>query len=377
MNELDIRFMHHALGLARKGIGLASPNPTVGCVIVQDGQIVAEGFHQYEWRDHAEIVALKSAKERARDATLYVTLEPCNHTGRTGPCTEAIVSAGVQRVVAAMQDPNPANSGRGFARLGEAGIEVVTDICEEEARRLNEAFACWIRTKKPFVTLKSALTLDGQLALPQSGKKKAKNSGKHAGSEWITSEESRAEVHRMRHASDALLTGIGTIIADNPLLTDRSGLPRRKRLLRVVLDSKLRLPPKSRVVETSDDDLLVFTTASLKSPKARKLQNAGVEIVQVKTKNNRIDLQALLAELGRREILSVLLEAGPTLNGAALAAGIVHKLFLFYAPKIAGENTVPFALARKLTLAPPRNIRTQDFGPDIAIEAYLHDVFQD
>ncbi len=331
--------MHHALGLARKGIGLASPNPTVGCVIVQDGQIVAEGFHQYEWRDHAEIVALKSAKERARDATLYVTLEPCNHTGRTGPCTEAIVSAGVQRVVAAMQDPNPANSGRGFARLGEAGIEVVTDICEEEARRLNEAFACWIRTKKPFVTLKSALTLDGQLALPQLGKKRAKISGKHGRSEWITSEESRAEVHRMRHASDALLTGIGTIIADNPLLTDRSGLPRRKRLLRVVLDSKLRLPPKSRVVETSDDDLLVFTTASLKSPKARKLQNAGVEIVQVKTKNNRIDLQALLAELGRREILSVLLEAGPTLNGAALAAGIVHKLFLFYAPKIAGENT--------------------------------------
>ena len=367
--------MEHALALARKGIGLASPNPTVGCVIVRDGQIVGEGFHQYEWRDHAEIVALKAAGEKARGATLYVTLEPCNHTGRTGPCTEAIIAAGVRRVVAAMQDPNPVNSGRGFARLGQAGIEVVTDICEEEARCLNEAFACWIRTKKPLVTLKSALTLDGQLALPQSQKKRA-NSGKRNGSEWITSEESRAEVHRMRHASDALVTGIGTILADNPLLTDRSGLPRRKRLLRVVLDSKLRLSPKLRIVETSDDDLLVLTGVSLKSPRARKLQNAGVEIVQVKTKNKRIDLQAVLAELGRREILSVLLEAGPTLNGAALAASIVHKLYLFYAPKIAGENGMPLALAPNLKLPPFQNIHTHQFGPDFAIEGCLRDVYR-
>src|SRR5436305_4336821 len=297
--------MEHALGLARKGIGLASPNPTVGCVIVRDGQIVGEGFHQYEWRDHAEIVALKSAGDKARGATLYVTLEPCNHTGRTGPCTEAIIAAGVQRVVAAMDDPNPANSGRGFERLRAASIDVFTGVCEEEARRLNETFACWIRTKKPFVTLKSAMTLDGQLALPQSGKKKGKDSGKR--DNWITSEESRAEVHRMRHASDALLTGIGTILADDPLLTDRSGLPRRRRLLRVVLDRKLRLPSQSRLVETADDALLVFTWASTKSTKARKLQNAGVEIVQMKTKNGRVDLHAVLDELGRREILSVLL----------------------------------------------------------------------
>src|SRR6267154_4612571 len=234
--------MEHALALARKGIGLASPNPHVGCVIVRDGQIVGEGFHQYEWRDHAEIVALKSAGQKARGATLYVNLEPCNHTGRTGPCTEAIVAAGVQRVVAAIDDPNPVNSGRGFDRLRAAGIEVFTGVGEEEARRLNEAFACWIRTKKPFVTLKSALTLDGQLALPQSGKKTGKNSGRRH--TWITSEESRAEVQRMRHASDALLTGIGTSLADDPLLTERSGLPRRKRLLRVILDTKLRLPPK-------------------------------------------------------------------------------------------------------------------------------------
>ena len=377
MNEHDIRFMQHALELARKDVGLASPNPTVGCVIVRDGQIVGEGFHEYDKRDHAEIVALKSAGARARGATLYVTLEPCNHTGRTGPCTEAIIAAGVRRVVAAMEDPNPVNSGRGFARFGEAGIEVVTDICEDEARRLNEAFACWIRTKRPLVTLKSAMTLDGQLAIPQSGKKSARNSGKRRRSEWITSEESRAEVHRMRHASDALLTGIGTILADNPLLTDRSGLPRRKRLLRVILDSKLQLPPKSRIVATADDDVLVFTGASLNSAKARKLQKAGVEIVRAKTRNGRIDLQAVLAELGRREILSVLLEAGPTLNGAALAAGIVHKLVFFYAPKIAGENRVPFAVAPRLKLPPLLNLRTRELGPDIAFEACLRNPFHD
>src|SRR6266403_5272208 len=357
--------MQHALELARKGTGLASPNPMVGCVIVREGQIVGEGFHQYEWRDHAEIVALKSAREKARGATLYVNLEPCNHTGRTGPCTEAIIAAGVRRVVAAMQDPNPATSGRGFERLRAAKIETSCGVLEDAARRLNEAFACWIRARKPFVTLKSALTLDGQLALPQA--KKARRSS------WVTSEESRAEVHRMRHASDALLTGIGTILADDPLLTDRSGLPRRRRLLRVILDSKLHLSAKSRIVKTSDDDLLVFTTLPVNSPKARKLQDGGAEVIRAKAKNGRIDLSSVLFELGRREILGVLLEAGPLLNGAALAAGIVHKLFLFYAPTIAGENRVPFALAPKLSLPPLRNVRTQQFGPDFAVEAYLHD----
>jgi diaminohydroxyphosphoribosylaminopyrimidine deaminase/5-amino-6-(5-phosphoribosylamino)uracil reductase len=364
--------MEHALALARKGAGLASPNPMVGCVIVREGGIVGEGFHQYEWRDHAEIVALKSAGDRARGATLYVTLEPCNHTGRTGPCTEAIIAAGVQRVVAAMDDPNPVNSGRGFERLRAAGVEVFPGVCEEEARRLNEPFACWIRTKKPFVTLKSAMTLDGQLVLPRSEKRSGKDSGKRRS--WITSEEARAEVHRMRHASDALLTGIGTILADDPLLTDRSGIPRRKRLLRVVLDSKLRLSAKSRLVKTSDDDLVVFANVPVNSAKARSLQDRGVEVIHTKTKNGRIDLSSVLAELGRRDILSVLLEAGPTLNGVALAAGIVHKLFLFYAPKIAGGNRVPFARAPKVTLPPLRIVRTQQFGPDFAIEAYLQDV---
>ncbi len=372
--------MEHALTLARKGIGLASPNPHVGCVIVRDGEIVGEGFHQYEWQDHAEIVALKSAGEKARGATLYVNLEPCNHTGRTGPCTEAIIGAGVHRVVAAMQDPNPATSGRGFERLRAANIETVCGVLEDDARRLNEAFACWIRAKKPFVTLKSALTLDGQLGLPGQHEslrgRPFKKSGTQDRSSWITSEESRAQVHRMRHASDALLTGSGTVRIDDPLLTDRSELPRRRRLLRVVLDYSLALSARSRLVQTADDDLLVFTGQATNSWNARALQRAGVEVLEATSRNRRLDLDKVLAELGRRDILSVLLEAGPTLNGAALDAGIVHKLALFYAPKIAGDNRVPFAIAPKLKLPPLRDMRTQQFGPDIAIEAYLQDVYR-
>jgi diaminohydroxyphosphoribosylaminopyrimidine deaminase / 5-amino-6-(5-phosphoribosylamino)uracil reductase len=375
VDEHAIRFMEHALALARKGAGLASPNPMVGCVIVGEGQIVGEGFHQYEWRDHAEIVALKSAGEKAHGATLYVTLEPCNHQGRTGPCTEAIIAAGVQRLVGAMEDPNPVNFGRGYERLRAAGIEVFTGACQEEARRLNEAFACWIRTKKPFVTLKSAMTLDGQLALPGERRQFHSKSPAKSPSNWISSEESRAEVHRMRHASDSLLTGVGTIQVDNPLLTDRSGLPRRRRLLRVIVDSRLSISPRSRIAKTADEDLLVFTNQRDGSKRARSLRKEGVEVVFVNSVSRGLNLEDVLSELGRREILSVLLEAGPTLNGAALAAGIVHKLVLFYAPKIAGENRVPFALARNLKLPPLHDVRKQQFGPDLAIEAYLRNVY--
>ena len=359
--------MQRAMVLARKGTALASPNPMVGCVLVREGQIVGEGFHQYEWRDHAEVVAIKSAGEKSQGATMYVTLEPCNHTGRTAPCTEAIIKAGIQRVVATIVDPNAQVAGRGFERLRNADVEVFTGLMEEEARRLNEPFAKWIRSKTPFVTLKSAMTLDGQLALPQSGKPKR--------STWITSEESRAEVQRMRHASDALLTGIGTVLADDPLLTDRSGFPRRRRLLRVILDSKLRLSPRARIVKTVDDDLLVFTDASLKSAKARALQKCGVEIASAKMRKGRLDLTDVLKQLGKREILSVLLEAGSSLNGAALAADIVDRVFLFYAPKIAGATDVPFAQAAKLKHAAFRDLTIRQFGPDFAVEGMLHDVY--
>ena len=358
--------MEHALDLARKGVGLASPNPTVGCVVVKDGAIVGEGFHQYDRRDHAEIVALKQAGENARESTLYVTLEPCNHTGRTGPCAEAIITAGVSRVVAGMEDPNPNTHGAGFTRLRKAGVEVETGVHAAEAEKLNAAFAHWITTHTPLVTLKSALTLDGQLAIP-----KQRGSRKRV---WITSEESRAEVHRMRHASDALLTGIGTILADDPLLTDRSGLQRRRRLLRVILDTKLRLSPKARIVKTADDDLVVFTVASLKSPKARQLQNSGVELVPMKLRGGKIDLKEVMKVLGGREILSVLLEAGPRLNGAALEAGIVNRLFLFYAPKLAGRagvSLVQMANGIQTSFA-VRSI--QQFGPDVGVELSLRHV---
>jgi len=230
VNEHDIRFLQHALALARQGTGLASPNPMVGCVIVRDRAIVGEGFHQYDLCDHAEVVALKAAGEKARGATMYVSLEPCNHSGRTGPCTEAIVKAGVARVVMATRDANPKVRGLGLEHLQSAGVKTElgpADI-ELDAKELNEAFFRWAASGRPFVTLKSALTLDGQLALPEQRKGKKR--------EWISSEESRAEVQRMRHAADALLTGIGTILADDPLLTDRSGSPRRRKLLRVILD---------------------------------------------------------------------------------------------------------------------------------------------
>ena len=355
--------MEHALGLARKGIGLASPNPTVGCVIVKDGAIVGEGFHQYDLRDHAEIVALKQAGDKARGATLYVTLEPCNSTGRTGPCSEAIIATGISRVVGATEDPNPETHGGGFAQLRDAGVEVETGVHEAEAQGLNEGFTQWITTKRPFVTLKSALTLDGQLALPKERGKK-----KH---EWITSEESRAEVHRMRHGSDALLTGIGTILADDPLLTDRSGLQRRRRLLRVVLDTNLRIPLNARVVKTANDDLLIVTAASLKSGKSRKLEKLGVEIVQVKSRGGKIELNGVLRELANRDILSVLLEAGPHLNGTALQGGFVQKLVLFYAPIIAGEADVPFANKVGKFTSAMHVTAIRQFGADVAIEAIL------
>jgi diaminohydroxyphosphoribosylaminopyrimidine deaminase / 5-amino-6-(5-phosphoribosylamino)uracil reductase len=363
VNSYDLHFMEHALDLARKGVGLASPNPTVGCTIVKEGTILGEGFHQYDWRDHAEIMALTQAGDRARGATLYVTLEPCNHTGRTGPCTETILKAGVARVVAAMEDPNPKTRGSGFAKLRAKGVDLVTGTLEAEAQKLNEAFSYWITTKKPFVTLKSAMTLDGQLALPESP-----NSKKRV---WITSEESRAEVQRMRHASDALLTGIGTILADNPLLTDRTGLPRRRRLLRVILDTRLRLPLKSRIIEATDGDLLVFTVASLKSPKARKLQKAGVELVRLKSRSGKLDLHAVAQELGRRDILSTLLETGPRLNAAALSAGVVNRMVLFFAPKMAGQTTAPFAPLHTAKIPTLRLRSFQQFGADLAAEFML------
>jgi len=368
----DAVFMDRALEVAVRGVALTSPNPLVGAVLVRDGRIVSEGFHTYDGVRHAEIIALEAAGESARGATLYINLEPCCHTGRTGPCTHALIAAGVARVVAAMADPNPAVAGRGFNQLRAAGIEVSTGLREAEARRLNEAFARWIVSRKPLVTLKSALTLDGQLVLPVA-RKGARISQKDR---WISSPESRAEVQRMRHASDALLTGIGTVLIDDPLLTDRTDLPRRRKLLRVVMDSRLRLPLRSKLVRSADGDVLVFTRAREDSPKARALRRAGVEVARIAGRGAQPSLRATLTELGRREMLSVLLEAGAAINSAALQARIVDKMRVFLAPKVAGFSgigAVPYGFQGVQEL---HDLNIERFGVDFAIEGYLRDVYR-
>jgi diaminohydroxyphosphoribosylaminopyrimidine deaminase/5-amino-6-(5-phosphoribosylamino)uracil reductase len=382
----DQEYMVRALQLAAQGQGLASPNPMVGAVVVRNARVVAEAFHTYDGLRHAEIIALEAAGENARGATLYINLEPCCHTGRTGPCTRALISAGIARVVAAMRDPNPRVAGRGFQELRAAGIRVDggadsnpesgphSDPHVEKARRLNEAFAWWIRKRRPLVTLKTALTLDGSLVLPRS-----RNGNQPR---WITSEISRAEVHRMRHASDAIMTGIGTILADDPLLTDRSGLPRRRPLLRVILDSRLRLSPKSQVVRSAQGDVLVFTCASASSARAKNLSAHGAKIFHLRARRSRPDMQTVLEELGRRDILSVMLEAGPLLNQAALEADVVEKVRLFYAPTLVGlGSSLPGLASRKRARAfrvrELSGIRTENFGPDFAVEGYLRDVYRD
>lgn len=380
VDSRDDKFMARALELAAMGCGLASPNPMVGAVLVRDGHVVAEAFHTYDGLRHAEIIALEAAGANARGATLYVNLEPCCHMGRTGPCTRALIAAGVTRVVAAMVDPNPAVAGRGLKELRAAGIRVdcsCTSGACEEARRLNEAFAWWIRKRRPLVTLKTALTLDGSLVLPRPLK------GKSNGNEtrWITSEISRAEVHRMRHASDAIMTGIGTIAADDPLLTDRSGLPRRRPLLRVVLDSRLWLSPKSQIARSANGDVLVFTSASASSARAKKLSALGVEIFSIRARRGRPGLQAVLEELGRRDILSVMLEAGPLLNQAALESDLVEKVRLFYAPTLVGLGSSlpglpPGKRSRSVHVRELSRVRTENFGPDFAVEGYLRDVYR-
>lgn len=367
MREADETWVLRALALAGRGVALTHPNPTVGAVIVRNGRIVGEGFHQYEKLDHAEVVALKQAGPKARGATLYVTLEPCCHRGRTAACTDAIIAAGIRRVVAAMPDPNRVVTRKGFAQLRRAGIRVDVGACAGEARRLNEGFAKWIGTGRPFVTLKAALTLDGRIALRPG----------HSTS--ISSEPSRAAVQRLRHEADALVTGIGTVLADDPLLTDRSGQPRRRKLLRAVLDSRLRLPLKSRLVESARNDAIVFTTLPTDSLKARALTRAGVEVLRVAAKRGRVDLNAALRELGRREILTVLLEAGAELNGAALDAGIVDKMILFYAPRIMGNGGVPMAQLSSRgfdKLRPLCDVALSSSGSDFVVQGYLHDVYR-
>ena len=320
MTDIDRCMMVRALDLAKRGVGQVSPGPLVGCVIVSpQGEIAGEGFYIFEELKHAETIALAVAGEKARGGTAYVSLEPHAHHGRTPPCTDALIAAGIKRVVAPIEDLNPKVSGKGFAHLREAGMEVQTGLLREEATRINEAYLHYMRTGRPFVHLKLAISLDGKIAT------------RTGDSRWVTGAESRARVHELRHAYDAILVGAGTVLKDDPLLTDRSGLPRRRPLVRVVLDDKVRLSPESKLATTtSEAPVLVFGSAEGK--KLSELTETGVEIVP----SNPENLVLVLESLGRRSIQSVLVEGGATVAGAFIDAGLVNKVSVFIAPKLVG-----------------------------------------
>jgi len=384
-HSTDEQFLLRALDLARQGIGLASPNPCVGAVLVdRGGAIVGTGAYTYEGVTHAEMRALEAAGDRARGGTLYINLEPHSHQGRTPPCTDALIDAGIRRAVASMPDPNPKVSGRGFEKLRAAGIIVEVGGLEAEARRLNEAFARYVRHGVPLVTLKSAMTLDGKIA-PAPETATSRSAGIPPGG-WITGEAARVHVQQQRHQSDAILVGVGTILADDSLLTDRSGNPRRRALVRVILDSHLRLPLESRVVQsivsenTCESDLLVFCSSAPQKKKSElEARGARVEEVPPAGSDGRSDLRAVLRRLGQLEITSVMIEGGAGVNGGALASGIVDKVFLYYAPKILGAGSVPFATSaglHQLGKAPRiQHVRLHRFGEDIAVEGYLRDPY--
>ncbi len=382
-HQSDFVFLRRALELAQQSFGLASPNPHVGAVIVDsEGAVVSEGFHSYDGIKHAEILAMEQAGEKAQGATLYINLEPCSHRGRTGPCADAVIAAGIKRVVACTPDPNPEVSGRGFARLRQAGVQVASGLLEEEARPLNDAFAKYIRYRIPLVTLKAGMTLDGKIAPPPEDMGNTIGSGGPTGG-WITSDEARAHVQQLRHQHDAILVGVGTVIADNPLLTDRSGLPRRRPLLRVIMDSHLRLPLQSRVAQTANDDVLVFCSFA-EERKKQVLREHGIQVEQVATAgvDGRPDLAAICRNLAEREITSVMIEGGALVNWTALASSVADKIFFYYAPRIlAGTGSVPFAAGpgfrRMSEAAQLKGFRLHRFGEDFAVEGYLRDPYLD
>ena len=379
----DDQFMRRALDLARAGIGLASPNPVVGGVVVDaTGKEVGSGTHTYDGLKHAEVLALEQAGPRARGGTLYLNLEPCSHQGRTPPCADAVIAAGIQRVVCSMQDPNPLVAGQGFARLRAAGIKVEIGLLEAEAKRLNEAFAKFIRLKMPLVTLKAAMTLDGKIAPPPVGTSHSKQAAGGSTGGWITGEIARKYVHELRHEHDAIMAGVGTVIADDPLLTDRSGRTRRRPLLRVILDSWLRLPETSQLVKSVQGDALIFYSQADES-RAHELEKLGLQLEKVSPgpDNERPDLAEVMRHLAKHDVTSVLIEGGATVNWTALSSGVVDKLFLFYAPKILGEGSVPFVASagqgHTHVALTARRVRLHQFGEDFAVEGYLRDPYHD
>src|SRR5690348_17221928 len=361
-----IPYLEEALDLAAQGLGRVSPNPAVGAVIVRDDVVVGRGFHTWAGVKHAEVLALEEAGELARGSTLYLTLEPCSHQGRTPPCADAIVAAGIKKVVAAMQDPNPRVQGSGFRLLKNAGIEVEIDSrYTARATQLNEAFTHFMRTGRPLVVLKAAVTLDGKIGAPDD------NEG------WITSETARAHVQTLRHLSDAILTGIGTVLADDCLLTDRTAAERSRPLLRIVLDSLLRLPVESKMVTSCRDDVLVVTTSAASPERRRRLEAKGVRVEVLERADGRADLDAVVSLLAREKYLSLMIEAGSRINWTALESGIADKIFFYYAPKIlGGTQSLPVAggtgRRRRKDAIRFRDVKLHSIAKDeFAVEAWV------
>ena len=363
--------MREALDLARKGRALASPNPMVGAVLVRDGEVVGRGFHTYAGLRHAEAIALAEAGARARGATLYINLEPCAHQGRTQPCTAALIQAGIARVVAPIADPNVLVAGAGFRQLRDAGIEVEMALeFAAEAEKLNEPFLHFMRSGRPLVTLKTAITLDGKISAPDD------NRG------WITSTRARAHVQELRHDHDAILTGIGTVLADDPKLTDRSGLPRRRPLLRIVLDSQLRIPLDSRMALGAQDDLVVVTTSASASERRKTVAGRGIEVLVLDGPGGRADLRGVIDWLARKQCLSLMIEAGSKVNWTALESGCVDRIFFYYGPKILGGlEALPLAggigRRRRADAIRIHTVAIHPIPPDeFAVEGYV-DVHRD
>ncbi len=365
----DEHFMKMALGMASLGRGTTSPNPMVGAVVVKNGNVIGKGYHQAAGLAHAEVNAIENAGCDAKSATLYVTLEPCNHHGKTPPCTEKIIEAGIERLVVAMPDPNPEVRGGGLAYLAQKGLKIASGVCQKEAQDLNEAFVKYITQKRPFVILKCAATLDGQIAT-RSGDAR-----------WVTGEASRRYVHRLRHAVDAILIGIGTVQKDDPQLTTRLPEGAGQNPIRLILDTNLRISKKAQVVQTSHEvETWIISADAVDSAEMRakkiRLEKAGVRLVTAPMRQGHIDLEALMPLLGRKHITSLLIEGGGEVIAATVAAGIADKIVFFYAPKILGGNDgIPICKGkgknRMQAAWPVSNIRIHRFDDDIMIEGYL------
>jgi diaminohydroxyphosphoribosylaminopyrimidine deaminase/5-amino-6-(5-phosphoribosylamino)uracil reductase len=355
-SAFDESMMRRALALAERGLYTTTPNPRVGCVIADEGVVAGEGFHARAGEPHAEVHALRAAGERAARATLYVTLEPCSHSGRSPPCADALIAAGVARVVIAMQDPNPLVAGRGAARLRAAGIAVETGLLEHEARELNIGFVARMTRGTPWLRLKVAATLDGKTALSNGE------------SQWITGAEARRDGHAFRARACAVLTGIGTVRDDDPQLNVRE-IETSRQPLKILIDSRLQVPLSARLLQSGP---ILIACALEDKEKMAALRALGVDIVVLPNASGKVDLKALMQELGRRKLNEVHIEAGFKLNGSLLAAGLVDELLLYYAPSLMGEGVGMFNLAAPEALSAMRRLDIFDvarLGKDVRIRA--------